>query len=71
MDFFYLRKRTISVWEAFMSGNLFFQGMMYLITLVFGGWLIAYGQMEVADLAMYALLYRNLYQSDSDSCGAD
>lgn len=38
-----------------MSGNLFFQGMMYLITLVFGGWLIAHGQMEVADLAMYAL----------------
>ena len=31
------------------------QGMMYLITLVFGGWLIAHGQMEVADLAMYAL----------------
>lgn len=40
---------------SFMSGNLFFQGMMYLITLVFGGWLIAHGQMEVADLAMYAL----------------
>ncbi len=40
---------------SFMSGNLFFQGMMYLITLVFGGWLIAHGKMDVADLAMYAL----------------
>ena len=40
---------------SFMSGNLFFQGLMYLVTLVFGGWLIAGGQMEVADLAMYAL----------------
>lgn len=40
---------------SFMSGNLFFQGMMYLVTLVFGGWLIAHGKMEVADLAMYAL----------------
>ena len=39
----------------FMSGNLFFQGLMYLVTLVFGGWLIAHGQMEAADLAMYAL----------------
>lgn len=39
----------------FMSGNLFFQGLMYLVTLVFGGWLIAKGQMETADLAMYAL----------------
>ena len=40
---------------SFTGGNLFFQGMMYLMTLVFGGWLIAHGQMEAADLAMYAL----------------
>lgn len=40
---------------SFMSGNLFFQGLMYLVTLVFGGWLIAKGQMETAELAMYAL----------------
>ena len=40
---------------SFMSGNLFFQGMMYLTTLVFGGWLIAHGKMAVGDLAMYAL----------------
>lgn len=39
----------------FMGFNLFFQGMMYLVTLVFGGYLIAQGQMEVTDLAMYAL----------------
>ena len=40
---------------SFMSGNLFFQGMMYLTTLVFGGWLISHGKMAVGDLAMYAL----------------
>ena len=40
---------------SFTGGNLFFQGMMYLMTLVFGGWLIAHGQMEPEDLAMYAL----------------
>ena len=40
---------------TFMGSNLFFQGMMYLVTLVFGGYLIARGQMEVGDLAMYAL----------------
>ena len=40
---------------SFTGGNLFFQGMMYLMTLVFGGWLIAHGQMESEDLAMYAL----------------
>ena len=36
---------------SFMSSNLFFQGMMYLVTLVYGGYLIA----QTADLAMYAL----------------
>ncbi|MBA2214849.1 ABC transporter ATP-binding protein [Sellimonas intestinalis] len=40
---------------SFMGWNLFFQGMMYLVTLVFGGYLIAQNQMDPADLAMYAL----------------
>lgn len=40
---------------SFMSGNAFFQGMMYLVTLVFGGFLIVHGRMEASDLAMYAL----------------
>ena len=40
---------------SFMSTNLFFQGMMYLVTLVYGGYLIANREMQTADLAMYAL----------------
>ena len=40
---------------SFMSSNLFFQGMMYLVTLVYGGYLIAQGEMQTADLALYAL----------------
>jgi len=40
---------------SFMSSNLFFQGMMYLITLIYGGYLIANHEMSPADLAMYAL----------------
>ena len=39
----------------FMSSNLFFQGMMYLVTLVYGGYLIVNNEMSAADLAMYAL----------------
>lgn len=39
----------------FMGWNRFFQGMMYLVTLVFGGLLIARGKMNAGDLAMYAL----------------
>ena len=42
----------------FMSSNLFFQGMMYLVTLVYGGYLIANNEMSAADLAMYALYIR-------------
>lgn len=40
---------------TFTGGNLFFQGMMYLVTLVYGGYLIAQGRMDVVDLSMYAL----------------
>ena len=40
---------------SFMSSNLFFQGMMYLVTLLYGCYLIAQGEMQTADLAMYAL----------------
>ena len=39
----------------FQGGNTFFQGLMYLVTLVYGGYLITAGLMEPADLAMYAL----------------
>ena len=35
---------------SFMGYNLFFQGMMYLVTLVFGGYLIAKGEMQATDL---------------------
>ena len=40
---------------TFMGWNLFFQGMMYLVTLVWGGFLNAHGRMQAGDLAMYAL----------------
>lgn len=40
---------------SFMGLNLFFQGMMYLVTFVFGGYLIAKGDMTPVDLTLYAL----------------
>lgn len=49
------KKNNYSCMGNFMGWNLFFQGMMYLVTLVFGGYLIAHGQMQAGDLAMYAL----------------
>ena len=38
-----------------MGWKLFFQGMRYLVTLAYGGYLIAHGVMVRGDLAMYAL----------------
>ena len=53
---FLLSKRdNYNCMGSFMGWNLFFQGMMYLVTLVYGGYLIAQGLMAPADLAMYAL----------------
>lgn len=49
------KKNNYNCMGNFMGWNLFFQGMMYLVTLVYGGYLIANGQMDAADLAMYAL----------------
>ena len=49
------KKANYHCMGSFMGCNLFFQGMMYLVTVVFGGYLIAKGQMDAGDLAMYAL----------------
>lgn len=40
---------------TFQGGNTFFQGLMYLVTLIAGGYFVATGQMQPEDLAMYAL----------------
>lgn len=49
------KKNNYNCMGGFMGWNLFFQGMMYLVTLAFGGYLIAKGLMNAGDLAMYAL----------------
>lgn len=53
---FLLSKRdNYKAMGTFQGGNTFFQGIMYLVTLVAGGCFIAAGEMTPADLAMYAL----------------
>ncbi len=49
------KRNNYNCMGSFMGWNLFFQGMMYLVTLVYGGYLIARGLMLPGDLAMYAL----------------
>lgn len=54
-NFVHSRDNNYRAMALFNSGTLFFQGMMYITILVAGGFLIAVGDMDPADLAMYAL----------------
>lgn len=47
---------------GYMAGNSFFQGLFYTIIIVFGGILIAKGELPAANLALYAL-YVNIYMN--------
>lgn len=49
------KKDNYHAMGTFQGGNTFFQGMMYLVTLIAGGIFIALGQMTPEDLTMYAL----------------
>lgn len=54
-NFLASKKENYRCMGSFSSWNIFFQGLMYLTVLVFGGYLISQDKMEPADLAMYAL----------------
>ncbi len=54
-DFLTSKRANYTAMGTFQSSNLFFQGMMYLVTLAAGGYFIAIGEMTPSDLAMYAL----------------
>jgi ATP-binding cassette, subfamily B, bacterial len=40
---------------TFRAGNSFFEGLLYVTVLVSGGFFIAYGKLDLSDLAVYAL----------------
>ncbi|MEA4933987.1 MAG: ABC transporter ATP-binding protein, partial [Lawsonibacter sp.] len=47
---------------GYMAGNSFFQGLFYTVILVFGGVLIARGELRSTDLAVY-VLYVNVFMN--------
>ncbi|MDD6213005.1 MAG: ABC transporter ATP-binding protein [Clostridiales bacterium] len=49
------KRKNYHAMGKFMSCNSFFQGMLYLVTLVAGGYFVATGEMSAEDIAMYAL----------------
>lgn len=54
-NFLTSKKDNYRAMGSFQAGNTFFQGMMYLVTIIYGGFLVAYKQMNAGDLAMFAL----------------
>lgn len=55
MDFQTSKVSRYKMMASYESGNGFFQGILYLAILVYGGYLISIGALEAADLAVYAL----------------
>lgn len=49
------KKSSYLIMGSFHAGNSFFQGLLYTVVLVSGGFFIAKGSLKPADLAIYAL----------------
>ncbi len=49
------KKDSYIIMGSFHAGNSFFQGLLYTVVLVSGGYFIAKGSLRAADLAIYAL----------------
>ncbi|MDF2564802.1 MAG: Xenobiotic-transporting ATPase [Massilibacillus sp.] len=55
LEFLDSKEGSYKIMGSFHAGNAFFQGLLYTAVLVSGGFFIAKGSLEVADLAVYAL----------------
>jgi len=55
MDFLSSKESSYRMMGSFFAGNGFFQGVLYTVVLVSGGYFIAEGTLQVTDLAVYAL----------------
>ena len=55
MDFLSSKESSYRMMGSFFAGNGFFQGGLYTVVLVSGGYFIAEGTLQVTDLAVYAL----------------
>ncbi len=60
MKFLQSKRQNYLQMGIFQTGNNFFEGLMYIVVLVAGGFFIAGGRLSAADLAVYAL-YINIF----------
>ena len=65
LQFLESKVSSYQVMGSFHAGNGLFQGLLYTAVLVSGGYFIARGNMEVADLAVYAL-YIGIFMNPID-----
>ena len=55
LEFLDSKVSSYKIMGSFQAGNGFFQGLLYTVVLVSGGYFIANGSLKVTDLAVYAL----------------
>ncbi|MFT8889418.1 MAG: ABC transporter ATP-binding protein [Ethanoligenens sp.] len=58
--FFLSKVDSYTAMGRYFAGNIFFEGMLYVVVLVAGGFFIARHTLRISDLAIYAL-YINIY----------
>lgn len=59
------REKSYKAMGKFIAGNAFFEGLLYVVILVTGGFFIANGSLKISDLAVYAL-YINIFINPID-----
>lgn len=59
------REKSYKAMGKFMAGNAFFEGLLYVVVIVTGGFFIANGSLHISDLAVYAL-YINIFINPID-----
>jgi len=64
-EFLHSKMTSYKMMGIFHAGNSFFQGLLYISVLLSGGFFIANGRLQVADLAIYAL-YIGIFISPID-----
>lgn len=58
--FFLSKVDSYTAMGRYFAGNIFFEGMLYVVVLVAGGIFVAHRMLRISDLAIYAL-YINIY----------
>lgn len=65
-EFLKSKSASYHIMGSFSAGASFFEGLLYVAVIVSGGYFIAHGSLNIADLAVY-ILYINIYINPLDT----